>query len=122
MGHPREGVIPPLKRRAMSTYGLCRAALDDARDQAPSSRLRSRAACRNRARCGFDPVGAVSKVNLIAIQREDLGLRVSFLNLNREQRFLDFAFPGLFRSEKEIARELLRERAGAGALRRSRTS
>jgi hypothetical protein len=55
----------------------------------------------------------VAEVHLIAVHPEDLVLRVAFLDLNREERFLDFSFRGLIVSQEQLARQLLRQRAGA---------
>ena len=56
------------------------------------------------------------EVHLVAVHREDLFLGVPLLDLNREDRFLDLARPPLLVLEEELARQLLRERAGAGGL------
>ena len=40
---------------------------------------------------GFGAVGAVAPGNVIAVEREDLALRVALLDLNRQERFLDLA-------------------------------
>ena len=58
------------------------------------------------------------KMHLIAVQREDLALRVSLLDLDRDEDLLDLAFRILSPSVnptsfgKQVARELHRERAG----------
>ena len=75
------------------------------------------------ARRGFDAVRAVPQVHLVAVDREDLALRVPLLDLDRENQLLHLPLEGVgkgllaFRREPEllleIARELLRERAGA---------
>ena len=75
------------------------------------------------ARRGFDAVGAVAQVHLIAVDREDLALGVALLDLDRENQLLHLPLEGVgkgllaFRREPEllleIARELLGQRAGA---------
>ena len=65
-------------------------------------------------RRGFDAVGAVAEVHLVAVEREDLRLGVALLDLEGEHDLLDLPLERLLRLEEELARELLRERAGAG--------
>jgi hypothetical protein len=52
-------------------------------------------------------------MHLIAVNREDLLLRVTLLDLHRQQQFLHLAFPGLLVGEEQLAGELLGQRAGA---------
>ncbi len=56
----------------------------------------------------------MAEVHLIAVERENLFLRVALLNLNGEQRLLHLALPRLLVVQKELSRELLSERACAG--------
>jgi hypothetical protein len=59
----------------------------------------------------------VAEVDLVRVEREDLALRVSLLDLDRQDRFLHLALDRLVEADgKEIARELLRDRAGARQL------
>jgi hypothetical protein len=53
---------------------------------------------------------------VVAIEREDLALRVALLDLNRQECFLDLPVERLLVREEQIARQLLRQRARAGAL------
>jgi hypothetical protein len=64
----------------------------------------------------LDAVRAVAEVDLVAVQREDLALRVALLDLDGEDRLLDLALPGLLVGEEQVARELLRQRARAAGL------
>ena len=65
----------------------------------------------------LDAVGAVAEVHLVAVDREDLLLRVPLLDLDREDRFANLALEGLLVGQAElileVARELLGQRAGA---------
>ena len=79
----------------MLTYGLCAdVALKDAGNQ---RRLLERQVLRRfrevEVRRGLHAVGAVAEIHLVAVHREDLFLRVPLLDLDREDRFLDFARP-----------------------------
>ncbi len=65
------------------------------------------------ARRGLDAERAVAEQDVIAVEREDFVLGVALLDLDREERFLDLAFPGLVERQEQVARELLRERARA---------
>ncbi len=69
------------------------------------------------ARGGFDAVCAVPQVHLVAVDREDLFLRVPLFNLDGEDDLLDLPLQGFLLRQPElffqIARELLRQRAGA---------
>src|SRR2546426_8011848 len=56
---------------------------------------------------------AVTHEVKIAVQREDLLLRVVAFDLNRKHRFLDFPAETFFRSQKQVLAQLLRERAAA---------
>jgi hypothetical protein len=65
----------------------------------------------------LDAVGAVPEVDLVAVQRENFRLRIAFLNLEGNQRFLDFAFPRALEADgggEQIARQLLGQRRTAG--------
>ena len=63
----------------------------------------------------LDAVRAVAEVHLVAVDREDLFLRVALLDLDREDRLAHLALERLLLGEPElllqVARELLRERA-----------
>ncbi len=58
----------------------------------------------------------MAEIHLVAVEGEDLFLRVALLDLDGEQRFLDLAFPGLLVGQKQLACQLLRQRAGAARL------
>ena len=70
-------------------------------------------------------VGAVAEVDLVAIHREDLGLRVALLDLDGDERLLDLALPRAVAGREadvggeQVARQLLGERAAARARGRS---
>jgi hypothetical protein len=52
----------------------------------------------------------VAEVYLVAVEGEDLLLRVAFLELDGDDRFLDLALPRLLEADrcgKQVARELL---------------
>ena len=68
------------------------------------------------ARGRLHPVRAVPEVHVVAVEGQDLALRVALLDLDREDRFLDLPLPRLVERQEQVARELLRERARAGAL------
>ena len=55
---------------------------------------------------GLKSVDAVPQVNLIGVEGEDLLLGESALDLNRQERFLDFAVPGPVGRKKKIAGQL----------------
>jgi hypothetical protein len=55
----------------------------------------------------------VAEIHLVAVEGEDLVFGVPTLDLEREDRFLDLALDRLLRFEEQLARELLRQRAGA---------
>ena len=65
----------------------------------------------------LDAVRAVAEVHLVAVDREDLFLRVPLLDLDRENRLLDLPLERLLLGEAElilqVARELLGQRARA---------
>ena len=62
---------------------------------------------------GFDPIDTVAEIHLVAIEREDLPLRVALLDLDREDRFFDFSFGRLVVRQEQLSSELLRQRARA---------
>ena len=65
---------------------------------------------------GLDAVGPVPHVHLIAVDREDLALRIPLLDLDREHDLANLALEELLLGEAElveVARHLLRQRAGA---------
>ncbi len=73
-------------------------------------------------RRGLDAVGAVSEVDLVAIEGEDLFLRVALLDADRDQRFLDLPLPAAIADREadfggeQVACQLLRDGAAAGRL------
>ena len=62
----------------------------------------------------FDPLVVVSEVHLVRVEGEDLLLAVGPLDPEGGDRLLDLAFEGLFAVQEELARDLLRDGAGAG--------
>ena len=116
--HARQGVVAPAQRVLHVDVGaLAARGLDDAGDQ---RRLLHgqvlRALVEVDARGGLDAVRAVPEVDLVRVEREDLGFRVALLDLDGEQRLADLPLPGLLRRQEQVARELLRQRAGAAGL------
>ena len=116
LGHALQDVVaPPGCRGHVDVRTLARGRLDDAGDE--RGFLQRHVLCalvEIQARRGLDAVGAVAEVNLVAVEREDFALRVPLLDLNGEQRLLHLAVDALLETDrKEVARELLRERAGA---------
>jgi hypothetical protein len=82
-----QGVVPAPHRRIHVDVGaLARVALDDSGNERGlfEVQLADRLAEVD-LRGRFDTVGTVPPVNLVAVQREDLLLRVPFLHLNRDQ-------------------------------------
>ena len=73
-------------------------------------------------RRGLDAVGAVAEVDLVAVEGEDLFLRVALLDPDRDQRLLDLALPAAIADREadlggeQVARQLLRDRAAARRL------
>ena len=65
------------------------------------------------ARGGLHAVDLV-QVHLVAVQGENLALRVALLDLDGEDRLLDLPLPCPLVGQKEIPRELLRDGARAG--------
>ena len=79
--------------------------------------MRSRARLLKYTRDGrLDPVRAVAEVHVVAVEGEDLALRVALLDLDREDRFLDLPLPRLVERQEQVPGELLRQRARARAL------
>jgi hypothetical protein len=64
-------------------------------------------------RSGAEAVGALSEVDLVEIQLQDLVLGQAVLDLEREQRLVQLSRERLFRGEKEVARHLHGDRARA---------
>ena len=70
----------------------------------------------------LDAVSAVSEVDLVAIEGEDLFLRVSLLDADRDQRLLDFPLPAAIADGEpdlggeQVTSQLLRDGAAAGRL------
>ncbi len=118
VGHLAERVVAPphgvLEVDVGAVAGRC---LDDAGEQRrflEGDVLGRLAEVEPRRR--FDAVGAVAPRDLVAVERDDLGLGVALLDLDGEHRLLDLALPRLVVVEEQLAGELLRQRAGAGAL------
>ena len=79
--------------------------------------MRSRARLLKYTRDGrLDAVRAVAEVHVVAVEGEDLALRVALLDLDREDRFLDLPLPRLVERQEQVPGELLRQRARARAL------
>ena len=69
------------------------------------------------SRCRLDTVGAVSEVNMVAVQGQNLALREALLDLDGHDGFLDLALPALFEANvtrEQVPRELLGEGARPG--------
>ncbi len=94
-GHPLERVVAPAPRRVhVHVRALADVALDDAGDERRFfERQVVDALAEVHLRGGLDAVRAVAPVDLIAVQREDLFLRVPLLDLHRDDRFLDLPLP-----------------------------
>src|SRR5579872_3782300 len=60
-------------------------------------------------RSSFEPIGAVTKKNLVRVKGEYLFFREATLNLNRQQCLFDLAMEGTIWRQKEITRELHRK-------------
>ena len=108
-----------LVARFMSTNGLCRSGVwkMPAMSAASSSVQLLVRLLEVEPRRRLDAVGAVARVHLVAVDREDLFLGVALLDLDREDGLADLALERLLVGEAEllleVARELLRQRAGA---------
>src|SRR5436190_868747 len=63
--------------------------------------------------CSFESILAVTHEELVAIQGQDLPLRIVPLDLNSQHRFLNFPPETPLRREKEILAQLLSQRASA---------
>ena len=116
--HARQRVVaPPHRGVHVHVRALPDVALEDAGDERRF--LERQILCRLsevQPRGRLDAVDAVPEVHLVAVEREDLVLRVALLDLDREDRFLDLALPGLLVGQEQLARELLGQRAGAAGL------
>ncbi len=113
--HPAEGVVAaPERRLAIHIRALADVGLEDAGDE---GRLLDRDVLRRLAevepRRRLDAVDAVPEIHLVAVEREDLALGVALLDLDREDRFLDFSFRCLVIGQEQLAGELLGQRARA---------
>ncbi len=107
-GHPLERVVAAAQGRlGIDERTLPDVALDDAgqgRALLEVEVLRGLAEIELRGR--LDAVGAVTEINLIAIEREDLFFGVALLDPNRDQRFLDLALPAAIADrETDLGRE-----------------
>ncbi|CAB3641830.1 hypothetical protein LMG26685_02008 [Achromobacter mucicolens] len=72
-----------------------------------------------RAGGGRKPIGAMTQIDLVHVELEDLVLGELGFNLERQQQFIELARVGLLRRQIEVARNLHRDRAaalGLGAL------
>ncbi len=116
--HPVEGVVAAAQRRLhVHVRALPDVALQDAGDQGglfEAQVLRRFAEVQMSGR--LHAIRTMAEVHLVAVHREDLFLRVPLLDLNRENRFLDLSRPPLLVLEEQLARQLLRQRAGARGL------
>ena len=114
--HAAQGVVAALRGPLLVDVGaLPLGQLQDARNRRgfPERQVLHRLA-EVHPRRGLDAVGAVAEVHLVAVEREDLRLGVALLDLEGEHDLLDLPLERLLRLEEQLARELLRERAGAG--------
>src|SRR5207245_11595820 len=64
-------------------------------------------------RGGFEAVDAVTQVDLVGVQSEDLLLGETALDLDGKKRLLNLAMPRTVRREKQIARQLHGQGGGA---------
>ena len=123
-GHPLERVVAAaLGRFRIHERALAHVALDDAGDRRRLFEIQVLGALAEiQLRRGLDAVGAVSEVDLVAIEGEDLFLRVALLDADRDQRFLDLPLPAAIADGEadlggeQVARQLLRDGAAAGRL------
>ena len=114
--HPRQRVVAaPQRRLHVHVRALPDVALQNAGNQRRflEGEILGRLA-EVEARGRLHPVDAVPEVHLIAVEGEDLVLRVALLDLDGENRFLDLPLPRFLVGEEQLAGELLGERAGAG--------
>jgi hypothetical protein len=121
VGHSLKRVIASASGRLEIDVGaLAHVALDDAGEQCPffEGHVSNRLAKVNLRR-GLHAVGTMPPVDLVAVHREDLLLRVPLLDLHGDERLADFALVTAVANGKadfagkQIARELLRQRTGA---------
>src|SRR5882757_9569372 len=61
-------------------------------------------------RSRFEPIRSMPQVDLVRIELEDLRLRKPPLNLHRQKDLLQLPRVGLLRREKEVSRQLHRQR------------
>ena len=113
--HPIERVVAPPKRgRGIDEWTLPRIALNDARDERGLVEIQlADVLAKIELRRRLDAVDRMAPIDLVAVHREDFFLGVPLLNLNREQRLFNLSFGRLVVRQKQLARELLRDRAGA---------
>ena len=55
----------------------------------------------------------MAEIDLVTVEDQDLFLRIGFLNLHGQDRFLDFSAQGLLGPEEEQLGKLLGERAAS---------
>ena len=121
--HPLQDVVAARQRAfGIDERAQARRRLDDAGDH---RRLFERELFRGlvevELRGRLDAVRAVTEIDLIGVEREDFGLRVPLLDLDRDDPFLDLALgrdlelppPTLVLLQEDVAGELLRDRARA---------
>ena len=130
VGHPRQHVVVAPRERAVRVDERTepRRRLDDGGDgRGLFERQVLRRLVEVHPRGRLDAVRAVSEIDLVGVEREDLGLGVAPLELHRHQHFLHLALderPARAHEhavdhvlvEEQIPRELLRDGAGAEAL------
>src|SRR6185369_13334742 len=64
-------------------------------------------------RSRLEPIHSMSKEDLVRIHREDLLLRKAPLDRHRQHRFMEFAAEVSLRVQKQVARQLHRQRRSA---------
>ena len=119
VGHLLQRVVATeFRGPAIDIRALPRRRLNDAGDHRRFfQRHILRALAEVQPRRGLDAVRAVTENHLIAIEREDLALRVALFDLDRDEDLLDLALGTLVAEReshfigKQVARELHRERA-----------
>ena len=106
VGHALERVVAAAHGRLrVHERALPHVALDDAGDRRRFFEVRSFARLAEiQLRRGFDAVGAVAEVDLVAVEREDLFLGVALLDADRDQRFLDLALPAAIADRRSRCR------------------
>ncbi len=118
ISHPLQDVIAAAGRaRQIHVGALAFRQLHDPRDEGCLfEREITRSLVEIHAGRRFDPVRPVSEVHVVAVEGEDLALGVPLLDLDREDRFLDLAFPRLVERQEQVPGELLGQGARTRAL------